>query len=59
MIKEKIAKLIDLKSIITLMMTIAMVVLLFYRKEINKEILMMFSTSYGSMITYYFTRKEK
>lgn len=57
--KEKLAKLIDVKSIVTLLMTIALVVLLFYNKEINKELLMLFSTSYGSVVTYFFTRKSK
>ena len=56
--KEKITKLIDLRSIVTLLMNIALVIMLFYSKDINKEILMMFSTSYGSVMTYYFTRKK-
>lgn len=57
--KDKIAKLIDLKSIVTLLMNIAMVIMLFYNKEIDKEILMIFSTAYGSVMAYYFSRKEK
>jgi hypothetical protein len=57
--KDKFAKLIDLKSIVTLLMNIAMVVMLFYPHEINKEILMIFSTAYGSVMTYYFNRKDK
>ena len=56
--KDKLAKLIDLKSIVTLLMNIAMVIMLFYNKEIDKEILMIFSTSYGSVMTYYFSRKD-
>ena len=55
--KEKIAKLIDLKSIVTLLMNVALIVMLFYSKEIDKEILMIFSTAYGSVMTYYFNRK--
>lgn len=55
--KDKIAKLIDLKSIVTLLMNIALVVMLFYRKEIDKDILMIFSTSYGSVMTFYFAKK--
>jgi uncharacterized protein with PhoU and TrkA domain len=55
--KEKIAKLIDLKSIVTLLMNIALVIMLFLHQEIDKEILMIFSTSYGSVMTYYFTKK--
>lgn len=57
--KDKIAKLIDLKSIVTLLMNTAMVVMLFYNKEINEDMLMIFSTSYGSVMTYYFSRKER
>lgn len=55
--KEKLSKLIDLKSIVTLLMNIALVVMLFYSNEIDKEILMIFSTAYGSVMTYYFNRK--
>ncbi len=57
--KEKIAKLIDVKSIVTLLMTIALVVLMFVNIEINKELLMLFSTSYGAVITYFFTKKKE
>lgn len=55
--KERIAKLIDLKSIVTLLMNISLVIMLFYRQEIDKDILMIFSTSYGSVMTYYFTKR--
>lgn len=48
----------DVKSFVTVIMTIAMVVLLFLPYEVNKEILMVFSSSYGAVITYFFTRKS-
>lgn len=57
--KEKLIKLIDVKSIVTLVMTISLVVLMFINIEINKELLMLFSTSYGAVITYFFTRKKE
>lgn len=57
--KEKLAKLIDVKSIVTLLMTIALVILMFINKEIDKELLMLFSTSYGAIITYFFTKKKE
>lgn len=57
--KEKFAKLIDVKSIVTLLMTIALIVLMFVNIEINKELLMLFSTSYGAIITYFFTKKKE
>lgn len=59
MIKERIAKLIDVKSIVTITMTFAMIGLLFSNKSIPQEILVIFSTAYGSVITYFFTKKEK
>ena len=58
-IGKRIAKLIDLKSIMTLLMTFTMIKLLFYPNEINKELLMLFSTTYGSMMTYYYNRIKK
>jgi hypothetical protein len=57
--KEKLAKLIDLKSIITILMTIALIILLFKGEEVNETILALYCTSYGSVMTYYFSRKEK
>lgn len=56
-IVKKIAKLIDLKSIATLLMTGTMIALLFYPHDINDELLMLFSTTYGSMMTYYYNRR--
>ena len=55
---KKIAKLIDVKSLVTLVMTGALVALLFYPREVEKELLMLFSTSYGALVAYYFNRKE-
>lgn len=57
--KERIAKLIDLKSIVTLLMNIALVIMLFYRQEIDKDILMIFSTAYGSVMTFYFSKNNQ
>lgn len=57
--KEKFTKLIDVKSIVTLLMTMALVVLMFTNVDINKELLMLFSTSYGAVITYFFTKKKE
>lgn len=56
--KENIAALIKVKSIVTLLLTGAMVALLFAPVEPSKEILALFCTSYGSIITYFFTKKE-
>ena len=57
--KEKIAKLIDVKSIVTLTMTAIMAALLLGKFEPPKEMLALFSTAYGSIITYFFTRKTE
>lgn len=48
----------DVKSFVTIVMTLAMIGLLFVPIEVNREILMIFSSAYGSVITYFFTRKE-
>jgi hypothetical protein len=58
-VKEKICKLIDVKSIVTLAMTLEMMVLLLTPVEPSKEILALFCTSYGSVMTYYFTKKDQ
>jgi len=49
----------DLKSFVTVSMTIAMIALLFYPYNINKEVLMLFSSSYGAVMTYFFNRKKE
>lgn len=49
----------DLKSFVTVVMTLAMVVLLFLPYDVNKEVLMLFSTSYGAIMTYFFNRKKE
>ena len=58
MLKEKIAKLIDLKSIVTILMNIALIIMLFYREEIDREVLMIFSTAYGSVMAFYFSKNK-
>lgn len=55
-IKDQMAKLIDVKSIVTLTMTLALIALLFSPIDPPKEVLALFCTSYGSTITYFFTR---
>jgi len=47
----------DVKSFVTVVMTIGMIALLFMPIEINKDVLMLFSSTYGAVITYFFTRK--
>ena len=54
MMKEKLAKLVDLKSIITFMVIVAMIVFT-YLGIIGPEL---FVTTTGAVATYYFTRKR-
>lgn len=56
--KEKLSKLIDVKSIVTLAMTAALIVLLFVDIAPPKELLALYCTSYGAVITYFFTRSS-
>jgi len=56
--REKLTKLIDVKSIVTLGLTACMAALLFGRFQPPQEALALFCTSYGAIITYFFTRKE-
>lgn len=56
--KEKFAKLIDVKSIVTMTMTFAMVLMLTGVFTPPTEVFALFSTAYGSVITYFFTKKK-
>ncbi len=49
----------DLKSFVTVAMTVGMILLLFVPIEVNKEVLMLFSTAFGSIITFFFTKDKK
>lgn len=57
--KEKLAKLIDVKSIVTLGLTACMAALLFGPFDPPQEALALFCTSYGAVITYFFTRPKE
>lgn len=57
-IKDRIAKLIDVKSIVTISMTFALIAMLFGKFDPPKELVALFSTSYGAVITYFFTKKK-
>ena len=49
----------DLKSFLTIVMTIAMVSILLFNIEVNQAVFALFSTTYGSMITFFFTKKKE
>lgn len=57
--KQKFSKLIDVKSIVTLVMTFAMVLMLTGIFNPTTESFGLFSTVYGAVITYFFTKKDK
>ena len=56
--KDKIAKLIDLKSIITLTLVITLEVLIIKGNEINNDLFLLFSNILTMVITYFFTKKS-
>ena len=55
--KQKLAKLIDVKSIVTLAMTAALIALLFCDADPPEELLALYCTTYGAIVTYFFTKK--
>ena len=56
--KEKLAKLVDVKSLVTLAMTVAMILMLTGAFNPPDTILALFASSYGSIVTYFFTKKK-
>lgn len=56
--KQKFAKLIDVKSLVTLLMTFAMVLMLTGIFSPSSEAFGLFATTYGAVITYFFTKKK-
>lgn len=50
----------DVKSFVTIIMTIGLIILLLV-PGVNppNEIVALYCTSYGSIITYFFTKKDK
>jgi hypothetical protein len=57
--KEKIAKLIDLKSIITLTLIITLEILIVKGTKIDNDIFLLFSNIITMVITYFFTKKKE
>jgi Ni,Fe-hydrogenase I cytochrome b subunit len=56
---KKLYDLIDVKSIVTLAMTGALIALLFCPGVVNTEAQNIFCTAYGAVITYFFTKQDK
>lgn len=57
--KDKIAKLIDLKSIITLTLIITLEILIVKGTKIDNDIFLLFSNIITMVITYFFTKKKE
>lgn len=55
--KKKFSDLIDVKSIVTLLMTFAMIFTLTGIFKPSNEAFGLFATTYGAVITYFFTKK--
>lgn len=56
---KQLLKLLDVKSLVTLAMTGAMISLLFSPVNVNQDAVTLFCTAYGAIITYFFTRKTE
>lgn len=56
---NNIAKLIDLKSIITLSLIITLEILIIKGAKLDNDLFLLFSNITTMVITFYFTKKEK
>lgn len=56
---KQLLKLLDVKSLVTLAMTGAMIALLFSPMDVNQDAVALFCTAYGAIITYFFTKKAE
>ena len=56
---KQLLKLVDVKSLVTLAMTGAMIALLFAPVQPNPEAQSLFCKAYGAIITYFFTKRDE
>jgi len=56
---DKIAKLIDVKSIVTLSVMATLVYIVVSGRTIDENIFLLFSNVATMIVTYFFTKKEK
>ena len=56
---KQLWKLVDVKSLVTLAMTGAMIALLFAPVQPNPEAQSLFCTAYVAIITYFFTKRDE
>lgn len=57
-ILEKVAKLIDLKSLITLSLIITLEILIVKGTNLNNDLFLLFSNTLTMVVTYFFTKKS-
>lgn len=57
--KDRLLALLSVKSLVTLAMTAALIALLFSGREAPGDLQALFCTSYGAVVTYFFTKKEE
>ena len=55
--KDKIAKLIDIKSIVTLALVFTLVFIVVSDRKIDDKIFLLFSNVTTMIVTYFFTKK--
>ena len=62
MLKEKFAKLIDVKSIVTIVLIMTLAFLVVYAaitgKDLESNIFLLFSNTVTMIVTYFFTKKK-
>ena len=58
-IVENIAKLVDLKSIITLSLIMTLEILIIKGVKLDNDLFLLFSNITTMVITFYFTKKDK
>lgn len=56
--KDKFAKLIDVKSIVTLVLVFTLVFVVVRGVNINQDVFLLFSNATTMIITYFFTKKS-
>jgi hypothetical protein len=58
MFKEKIAKLIDVKRIVTILLVATLVYIVISGRDMNSDVFLLFSNATTMIITYFFTKKK-
>ena len=56
--KERLAKLVDVKSIVTLLLTITLVTVILAGLNIEDNVFQLFNTVLTAVVTYFFTKPK-